>query len=90
MGLTAMEAMACGAAVILPQDGGASSFAVHEKNALIVNTQSKQDCLNALERLYRDNDLRIRLQRQAIADVCQYPPELAAFNILQTLFEPKE
>ncbi len=86
MGLTAMEAMACGAAVILPREGGANSFAVHEVNALIVDTHSKHRCLSALERLHNDHDLRIRLQRQAIADICKYPPELAAYNILMRIF----
>jgi len=78
--------MACGAAVILPQEGGANSFAVHEVNAMIVDTHSKHRCLNALERLHKDHDLRIRLQRQAIADICKYPPEWAAYNILMTIF----
>jgi glycosyltransferase involved in cell wall biosynthesis len=86
MGLTAMEAMACGATVIVPQRGGASSFASHEVNALIVDTSSPEACLSALDRLLRDEQLRIHLQKQAMLDVCQIYPERAAFNILNTLF----
>jgi len=86
MGLTAMEAMACGAAVILPQEGGSNSFAVHEVNALIVDTRSSRLCLNAVERLHNDHDLRTRLQQQAIGDICKYPPERSAHNILMRVF----
>jgi glycosyltransferase involved in cell wall biosynthesis len=86
MGLTAMEAMCCGAAVIVPQRGGAGSFAKHEENALIVDTSSREACRLALERLIADVELRTRLQRQAIVDVCQFFRERAAFNILKTIF----
>ncbi|MCV3216725.1 glycosyltransferase [Plectonema radiosum NIES-515] len=86
MGLTAMEAMACGVAVIVPHKGGAGSFAKDNENSLIVNTSSRKDCLNALKRLVIDEQLRCGLQRQAIADICQYFPEKAAYNILNAIF----
>jgi GT2 family glycosyltransferase len=86
MGLTAMEAMACGAAVIVPCHGGASSFAEHEKNSLIVDTTSYDACLEALQRLVVEHDLRSELQRRAIYDVCYFFPERAAYNILALLF----
>lgn len=86
MGLTAMEAMACGAAVIVPARGGADSFAKHDENALIVDTGAQVNCLEALERLVMDETLRARLQQQALIDACQFYPERAAYNTLQTLF----
>ena len=86
MGLTALESMACGAGVILPESGGAASFARHEENSLIVNTASPQACLDAVQRLIMDAKLRAHIQHQAMYDVCQYFPERAAFNILGALF----
>lgn len=86
MGLTALEAMACGVGVIVPQNGGAESFAGHESNALIVDTSSKDACLMGLERLVRDGQLRNRLQQQAIFDACKFTPEFAASNVLNALF----
>jgi GT2 family glycosyltransferase/glycosyltransferase involved in cell wall biosynthesis len=86
MGLTAMEAMACGAAVIVPQKGGAYSFATHEKNALIIDTSFLGGCLDSLERITVDEKLRFRLQQQALIDACDYYPEKAARNILKALF----
>lgn len=85
MGLTAMEAMACGCAVIVPVHGGSTSFAAHEENALIVDTASAEACWHALVRLVQDDDLRQRLGRNAIRSVCRFHPEQAAFNILSLL-----
>ncbi len=86
MGLTAMEAMSCGLAVIVPRAGGASSFARDEENALMVDTASERECYKSLERLVLDNELRIRLQNQALIDVAGFGPDRAATAILQVLF----
>lgn len=86
MGLTALEAMACGAAVVVPERGGSSSFCRHEENALITDTASEAACLESLERLIQDQALRSKLQQQAIVDVCHYAPEQAAYKILEALF----
>ena len=86
MGLTALEAMACGTAVIVPQAGGAASFARHAVNALVIDTSSAEACVAALDRLVGDEILRFNLQQAAIFDACQVFPEKAAFNILEALF----
>ncbi len=86
MGLTAMEAMAAGCAVILPAHGGAGSFAVHEANALVVDTASEAACLAALDRLVQDHELRRSLGQQALRDICDFYPERPAFRILDALF----
>jgi glycosyltransferase involved in cell wall biosynthesis len=86
MGLTALEAMACGVAVIVPEYGGATTFARHGENSLVVDTTSRAACWQALHRLIEDDALRSRLQRAAIHDVAQLFPERSAFDILQTLF----
>jgi GT2 family glycosyltransferase/glycosyltransferase involved in cell wall biosynthesis/SAM-dependent methyltransferase len=87
MGLTAMEAMACGCAVIVPQHGGASSYAVHESNCLVIDTSSFENMWLAMQRLIDDEELRTNLQRNAIHDICSYFPEQAAINILNVLFK---
>jgi glycosyltransferase involved in cell wall biosynthesis len=86
MGLTAMEAMACGCAVIVPQQGGATSFAVHDVNSLVIDTSTQQACLDALLRLVRDQELRHRMQTNAISSITQFFPELPALKILDALF----
>ncbi|MEP7340663.1 MAG: class I SAM-dependent methyltransferase [Acidobacteriota bacterium] len=86
MGLTALEAMASGAAVIVPRKGGAGSFVTHEENGLIADTASSQECHAALARLVADAGLRQRIQQSAMADACLYPPEQAAYRLLAALF----
>jgi len=86
MGLTAMEAMACGVAVIVPESGGAASFAVHKENSLLVDSSSTDECLRALSQLIEDDALRTSIQRRAISDVARYSPDVAAYNMMQALF----
>ena len=87
MGLAALEAMACGTAVIVPARGGTASFARHEQNSLVVNTSSWDACWRALQRLIEDHDLRSYIQKNALLDVCHFFPERSAFNILKVLFD---
>ena len=88
MGLTAMEAMACGAAVIVPAAGGASSFAADGRNALIVDTARSEACEEALGRLVEERGLAARLGAAARADMERFRPEVAAAKILECLFAP--
>jgi len=86
MGLTALEAMACGAAVAVPSRGGASTFARHSYNALVVDTSVPEECRSALEALVADAVLRQRLRANAIGDAAAFYPELPAVRILRALF----
>ncbi len=85
MGLTALEAMACGVAVLVPQEGGSASFARHEANALVIDTKNEDACVAALDRLLTDEALRGRLANQAAADACQFHPEGAAYRMMEVL-----
>ena len=87
MGLTAMEAMSCGTAIIVPEAGGAVEFARHEHNALVVDTRDEKQCQSALERLVRDEPPRHRLAQKALADIQSFHPEGAALRMLSALFD---
>ncbi|MEI6970002.1 MAG: glycosyltransferase [bacterium] len=86
MGMTAMEAMASGAAVILPQTGGASSFAKHGENAWMVDTASESHCHDAVKELVNDPGKLQALRAKALADICKHHPESVALRILGALF----
>lgn len=86
MGLTAMEAMACGVAVIVPNTGGTDSFAIHQRNALVIDTISYKSCYTALTTLVNDDRLRKSLMIQAIKDIAHFYPERSAYRILDLLF----
>jgi glycosyltransferase involved in cell wall biosynthesis len=86
MGLTALEAMCSGCAVVLPVEGGAGDFARDEVNSLMVDTTDADACWRAAERLIADGELRGRLQRQGIVDANALSPETAAFRMMEALF----
>jgi glycosyltransferase involved in cell wall biosynthesis len=60
-GLTAVEAMACGAAVVTTDNGGVDDFAVDGANALVVPPADPQALAAACTRLLDDAALRARL-----------------------------
>jgi glycosyltransferase involved in cell wall biosynthesis len=86
LGVASLEAMASGAAVVVPRAGGAGTFARHEVNALAVDTSSRDACVASLERLATDEGLLRRLAGQAIADAGFHTPDRAAAGILEVLF----
>lgn len=86
MGLTGLEAMASGAAVILPIAGGARSFARHRENAWLVDSGNPSECVAALETLAFDAGLREALRMRALVDACEFAPEQSAYRILAALF----
>src|SRR5262249_42883437 len=87
MGLTAIEAMASGAAAIVPRRGGAQSYARDRQNALVVDTDSREDCARALNELLQSAELRRHIQSEGMRDACALFPERAAFKILEALFD---
>jgi GT2 family glycosyltransferase/glycosyltransferase involved in cell wall biosynthesis len=86
MGLTAMEAMACGVTVVVPEQGGASSIVHDGVNGRVVDTRSFGDCLAAARELVADDELRRSLATQALRDVVSHHPERATHALLSALF----
>jgi glycosyltransferase involved in cell wall biosynthesis len=86
MGLSAMEAMASGCAVVVPRAGGASDFCIHDRNALVIDTSADEACFEAANRLVQDPHLLSRLRQNATIDVCEFTPRRAARRIAAALF----
>ena len=87
MGLSAMEAMACGCAVVVPENGGTTDFCRHEENALVIDTRDEETCYAAAARLVEDSTLRTNLSRNAATDICAFTQERAAMRMIEALFE---
>jgi glycosyltransferase involved in cell wall biosynthesis len=58
LGLPALEAMACGAALVITDNGGSSQFARDGENAVVVPPGDASALEMAIETLLTDNDLR--------------------------------
>jgi GT2 family glycosyltransferase len=85
MGLTAMEAMASGVAVVGPANGGLKEIIVDGHNGILVDTQDEDSIVSAVSQLITDSELRAGIQRNAL-EVLTYSPELSSFKILDCLF----
>ena len=86
MGLSALEAMACGATAIVPAAGGARSFARDGENALVIDTSNEEACLEALVQLVEDRALLARLMERAFRDALAFHPLGPAVRTLEALF----
>lgn len=63
-GLTATEAMACGAALVSTDNGGVDDFGVNEETALISPAKNPIALYENMKRLLNDNDFRISLAKK--------------------------
>ncbi|MCP9488898.1 MAG: glycosyltransferase [Solirubrobacteraceae bacterium MAG38_C4-C5] len=79
-GRTALEAMACGATAVVPRVGGASEFAVHGENSLVVDTFDEEPAVQALCDLAADRDRLAALQSAARRDAGRYSITRAALS----------
>lgn len=85
MGLTAMEAMACGVAVIGPKRGGLGEIIEHGVSGLLIDTLDEAACVAAAAQLIEDASLRDELAAAGRRTVVQYTPDRAAARIARLL-----
>ena len=86
MGLTALEAMASGAAIIVPRRGGAPEFCRDGEAGLVVDTRDEDACFAAAERLVTDAQMRLSLRHNGMNVAAAFLPELAALKLLDALW----
>jgi hypothetical protein len=85
MGLTAMEAMACGVAVVGPRRGGLAEIVEHGASGLLVDTLDEQACVAAASMLIDDPSLMDRMAAAGHRSVLQYAPQKAAARMARLL-----
>lgn len=84
-GRTALEAMACGSLALVPERGGADEYAVHGKNAIVVNTLDPEACFRAVDAVISDR-MHFAVMRVAALETANgYSPRRAAVSILDVL-----
>jgi glycosyltransferase involved in cell wall biosynthesis len=71
-GLPPLEAMACGAAVVLTDCGGVRAYARPDENCVMVPVQDPGAMAAAIERLIRDASLRERLVNEGFRTARQF------------------
>lgn len=89
MGLSCLEAMASGATVIGPVNGGLPEIVIHEESGLLVDTRDEEQCMKACLRLVDDFDLRRRLSAAGVERTSLFFPDRPALALAQTLFRTR-
>jgi glycosyltransferase involved in cell wall biosynthesis len=75
-GLTALEGMASGVPVIASNTGGLSEIIESEKSGLLINNGDVEGFANAIKRIYKDEELRGRLSRNAEKRAAEFDIDL--------------
>ncbi len=81
---TALEALACGAALVCTPSG-TTDFARDGENALVVRWRATWPLRSAIARVLRDDDLRARLERAAPRDLERWSWPVLAEKLLRQL-----
>lgn len=84
-GRTALEAMACGCAVVAPLEGGIHDFGQDGMNLLQVDASSEEDCIRACNDLISDPTKRKRLSQAAIETGLGYTVHRSALSFLELI-----
>lgn len=63
LGVAAVEALLCGVALVAANNRGTREYAVNGKNALVCNADSIQEFAQAIEVLYQDEELRVKMSQ---------------------------
>jgi glycosyltransferase involved in cell wall biosynthesis len=72
-GLPPLEAMACGAAVVVTDCGGVNEYARNRENCLVVRPRHADDIARAVRSLLDDDALRHRIVAGGLATAPRYP-----------------
>ncbi len=81
-GRTALEAMACGCAVMVPVHGGTDEYAIDGVNAIVVDSFDEEECFTRLDALLRDDKKLQDLQREGLLTAADYSVNKAAMSEL--------
>jgi len=81
-GRTALEAMACGCAVMVPVHGGTDEYAIDDVNALVVDSFNEQECFMRLNALLTDHKKIQDMKRCGLISASGYTVKKAALSEL--------
>lgn len=85
-GYTAVEAMACGSALVSTDNGGSRDYAVNGETALVVPPGDAEGLAACVDRLLDDDDLRVRLATAGERHVRRFDWDVSA-QMLEAYFE---
>jgi GT2 family glycosyltransferase len=84
-GRTALEAMACGCAAVVPSAGGACEYAINQKNSLVLDTLDEASCFSAIFKLLKQYENLELMCREGLITAAGYSVHSAAVSELVQL-----
>ena len=91
-GYTALEAMACGSALVSTNNGGSHDYAFANETAIVVEPGDWHGLADGIEMLLRDDDRRARLAAAGVRHVrgfnWEHTAELLESNLVRYLADP--
>jgi glycosyltransferase involved in cell wall biosynthesis len=83
-GRTGLEGMACGCIPVVPVLGGTAEYAVHGRNAFVVDTRSDDEILKAVDTFVAmDANSRAEMRQQALETAAEFTITKAALSELR-------
>lgn len=80
-GLTGVEALACGAALVVTDNGGSRDYAFDRKTALVVMPKDPNALANAVSELFENDLLRFKIAREGNAYVQRFAWERSGYDL---------
>lgn len=84
-GLPAMEAMACGAAVVTTDCGGVRDFAIPNQTAIVCPIKDHESIANSIIHLLDNNSLRMQIIENALQKIIEFDWQKNALTFLEIL-----
>ncbi|KGH57477.1 hypothetical protein AO499_08720 [Oenococcus oeni] len=85
-GLTATDAMECGAALVTTDNGGVDDFTQNNISAIKVPVKSSLELAQGIEKLLINDDLRIKIAKEGVASIQKFTFE-RSFNELESIIK---
>lgn len=86
-GLTAMEAMACGAAVVSTNYEGILEYGKNNENCLLSPVKNSKAMAKNIERLFEDDELRYKISKQGRESLSVFDWKIATKKFLNVIDE---
>ncbi|GFI15927.1 hypothetical protein IMSAGC009_01087 [Lachnospiraceae bacterium] len=77
--------MCYGCIPVLPMEGGANEYAVHNINAIIVDTKDNKNVIESIYKIIKEDGKIQSMQKEAIATARRYSVLPASWSELQVL-----
>ncbi|MCX6723466.1 MAG: glycosyltransferase, partial [Candidatus Staskawiczbacteria bacterium] len=85
LGLTGMEAMACGTACVLTDSGGPSEYAINNENAILVEPGNTEQAVTVILTLIKNESIMEKLINNGLKTIKRYSIKNSAMEFKKIL-----